>query len=368
MVSRITQENIDLVLTGRAAQSASVRYEPATRLVRLAVLLAGTRTGLSLDEMAEHIEVGRRTIERLRDRIQEIFPQLSFIDGDDRVRRWRLPRETLPSLPTQPGAIATLETLARELSVKGDAARASDLRDAAATLRAMMTPAALTRSEPDIEVLMQAEGSAASPGPRLKLDRALLSDLRRAILGSNLLRLKYRPAETTRAAVRTLCPYAILYGRRAYLIAHTNGTEAMRLWRIDRVSDLTVSPEVFTRQAFDLAEYAAQSFGVFQERPQDVVLRFSPEAAEDASAWIFHPSQTTERQPDGSLVLRLRCGGMRELVWHLLTWGDAVSVLGPDLLRSQLVELSSAAATHHCQTRPCPFGDKGGEQGKSDTF
>lgn len=301
-----------------------MRYEPAIRLVRLAVLLSGSRAGLSLDEMAEHLEVGRRTIERLRDRIEEIFPHLSFTDGDDRVRRWRLPRETLPALPAQPGAIATLETLARELSFKGDDARASDLKDAAATLRAMMTPAALTRSEPDVELLMQAEGSAASPGPRLKLDRALLSDLRRAILGSHLLRLKYRAAEATRATVRTLCPYAILYGRRAYLIAHTSGAEAMRLWRIDRISDLTILPEVFTRQEFDLAAYAAQSFGVFQEPPQDVVLHFTPEAAADAAAWIFHPSQKMEPQADGSLIVRFRCGGMRELDWHLYTWGGSV--------------------------------------------
>lgn len=324
-MSRMIRRNIDVALIGRAVQSISVRYEPATRLVRLAVLLSGSRVGLSLDEMAEHLEVGRRTIERLRDRIEEIFPHLSFTDGEDRVRRWRLPRETLPALPAQPGAIATLETLARELSVRGDDARASDLKDAAATLRAMMTPAALTRSEPDVELLMQAEGSAASPGPRLKLDRSLLSELRKAILASNMLRLKYRPAEATRATVRTLCPYAILYGRRAYLIAHIPGAEAMRLWRIDRISDLRVSSEVFTRQPFDLAAYAAQSFGVFQEPPQDVVLHFTPEAAEDAGAWIFHPSQMMEPQTNGSLIVRFRCGGMRELDWHLYTWGDSVT-------------------------------------------
>jgi len=346
-VSRMIRSNLDVALTGRAVQSKSVRYEPATRLVRLAVLLSGSRAGLSLDEMAEHMEVGRRTIERLRDRIEEIFPQLSFADGEDRVRRWRLPRETLPALPAQPGAIATLETLARELSVKGDDARASDLKDAAATLRAMMTPAALTRSEPDVELLMQAEGSAASPEPRLKLDRALLSDLRRAILGSNLLRLKYRPAEATRATVRTLCPYAILYGRRAYLIAHTSSTEPMRLWRIDRISDLVILPEVFTRQAFDLAAYATQSFGVFQEEPLDVVLRVAPGAAEEALCWLFHPTQVMDREADGALRVAFRAGGMQEMCWHLFTWGPAVTVMAPQRLRECLAEMADEVAAHH---------------------
>ena len=295
--------------------------------MRLVVRLAGSGTGLSLDEMAAELEIGRRTAERLRDRIEEIFPQISYVDGDDRVRRWRLPREALPVLPAQPGAIVTIETLARELSARGDDARAADLRDAAATLRSMMPASTLRRSEPDIEALMQAEGTAASPGPRLKLDRSLLADLRGAILAMTKLRLKYRSAEAVRVTTRILCPYAILYGRRAYLVAHTEAATEMRLWRIDRISDLTVMAEGFIPQPFDLAAFSGRSFGVFQETPHDIELRFKPEAAEDAAAWLFHPSQTVEPQPDGSLVVRFKCGGMRELDWHLYTWGEAVDLI-----------------------------------------
>ena len=299
------------------------------RLLRLVTLLAGSRTGLTLDEMSTELEVGRRTVERLRDRLQDVFPQLEAIDGDDRVRRWRLPRGALPVLPVQPTTIATLETVSIELAGRGEAARASDLREAAATLRAMMSPDALRMAEPDIEALMQAEGSAAQPGPKLKLDRDTLLLLREAILGMRKLQLKYRPAEAKRATARLLCPYAILYGRRAYLVAHTDTTTEMRLWRIDRISEIEVQPDLFNRQEFDLATYASQSFGVFQEPPQDVVLRFIPEAADEAADWVFHPHQTMERQPDGSLIVRFRCGGMQELDWHLYTWGTAATVLTP---------------------------------------
>jgi hypothetical protein len=53
---------------------------------------------------------------------------------------------------------------------------------------------------------------------------------------------------------------------------------------------------------FNLCGYAAQSFGVFQEKPFDVVLRFVPETAEDAARWQFHPTQSTVRETDESLV------------------------------------------------------------------
>ena len=57
-------------------QHGRVRYEPSQRLLRLALKLAGTRTGLTLDEMAGELGVGRRTAERLRDALAGLFPQL----------------------------------------------------------------------------------------------------------------------------------------------------------------------------------------------------------------------------------------------------------------------------------------------------
>jgi predicted DNA-binding transcriptional regulator YafY len=306
-----------------------MRYEPAMRLLRLTTLLAGSRVGLSLDEMMAELEVSRRTAERLRDHVAEVFPALTHRDGEDRVRRWRLPNGVLPPTAPSVSVLASLEGVARDLTKTGDTARGADLREAAATLRALLPPVALRRTEPDIEALMQAEGSAAHPGPRLKLDRALMTDIRSAILGFRKLALTYRPAESNHAGKRILCPYGVLYGRRAYLVAHTEKGAEMRLWRIDRLSDVSVLGENFAAQEFDLAGYAEQSFGVFQEAPQDVVLRFSPEAAEDAAEWVFHPSQTMEQQADGSLMVRFTCGGMLELSWHLFTWGREVEVKEP---------------------------------------
>jgi len=55
-------------------------------------------------------------------------------------------------------------------------------------------------------------------------------------------------------------------------------------------------PLGFARRGdFDLSAYAAQSFGVFQEAPINVVLRFEPEAAADATAWLLHPSRRASR-------------------------------------------------------------------------
>jgi predicted DNA-binding transcriptional regulator YafY len=330
-----------------------MRYAPAERLLRLARHLAATRTGLTLDEMATELEVGRRTAERLRDALADIFPQMNFWDDDERVRRWHLPASALVGIvDVRAEAVAAIETSARECEVRGETDRAALLREASTALRAMMRPDALRRAEPDIAALMEAEGVAMRPGPRPVLAAGVLPTLRRSILGMQPVVVRYAGPDAAEPTTRILCPYGILYGGRGWLVAHVDGLPEMRLWRLDRIVSADLVDRGFQRREdFDLAAYAAQSFGVFQEEPIDVMLRFAPAAAEDAARWVFHPSQTVEFETDGALTVCLRAGGVQEMCWHLFTWGTAVTIMAPDSLQAAMVETVTAASRHHVASR-----------------
>ena len=67
-----------------------MRHEKATRLLDLARMLAGSAEGLTLDEMAAALGVGRRTAERMRDAVWAAFPQMEAID-DPPTKRFRIP-------------------------------------------------------------------------------------------------------------------------------------------------------------------------------------------------------------------------------------------------------------------------------------
>jgi predicted DNA-binding transcriptional regulator YafY len=328
-----------------------MRYGPAEILFRLARHLAATRSGLTLDEMAAELAVGRRTAERLRDTLLAMFPQMESWDDDGRVRRWRLPGSALAGVVTpRAEAVAAVEIVARECEAHGEADRAALLREAATTLRAVMHPDALRRAEPDIAALMEAEGIAMRPGPRPVIAAGVLATLRRAILGMQLVVVRYAGADAEEPATRVLCPYGLLYGGRGWLVAHVEGLPEMRLWRLDRIASVDPLERGFARREdFSLAEYAARSFGVFQEEPMDVVLRFAPEAAEDAAGWVFHPTQTMEPQADGSLIVRFRSGGVQEMCWHLFTWGVGVTVIEPHTLRLKMVRFAHQLLDHLLQ-------------------
>jgi predicted DNA-binding transcriptional regulator YafY len=325
-----------------------MRYAPSERLLRLALRLAGSRTGLSLNEMAADLEVDRRTVERLRDALERLFPQLEHEDDEDRVRRWRLPVAALTGMAEpRPEAIATVENVAKECAARGEADRAALLRDAAATLRALMPQSALRRAEPDIAALMEAEGTAMRPGPRVKLVPGVLTVFRRAITAMEVVSIRYRPQWADEPLQRLVCPYGILYGGRGWLVGPAEGLPEMRLWRLDRVASAELTGRSFLRnENFDLASYAAQSFGVFQEDPMDVVLRVSAGAAEDALTWLFHPSQTMECQEDGSVIVRFRAGGTEEICRHLFSWGRSIDIIAPEKLRAALSRAAADLAAY----------------------
>ncbi|MFI4950138.1 MAG: DNA-binding transcriptional regulator, partial [Caulobacterales bacterium] len=67
-----------------------MRHEKAGRLLELARMLASSAEGLTLDEMAERLGIGRRTAERMRDAVRDVFPQLEEVD-DPPTRRFRIP-------------------------------------------------------------------------------------------------------------------------------------------------------------------------------------------------------------------------------------------------------------------------------------
>ncbi len=323
------------------------RYGPAQRLLRMALLLAASRVGLSIEELARELDISRKTAERMRSAVAEEFPALEYRDGEDRIRRWRLPAGLPDALTApRPEVVAALQSTARDCDARAEADRAALLREAADSLLVRLSPKALLHAEPDIEALMEAEGLALRPGPRPAIRSDVLPSLRHAIVASRMVDLLYQPASGDAYHV-TVHPYGVLCGGRGWLVAQTGVGAEMRLWRLDRIREANELEQHFPPRDFDLRAYAAESFGSFHEPPIDVVLRIIPEAAEAAATWVFHPSQRTEREADGSLLVRFHAGGADEMCWHFFTWGDALAVVSPTDLRERLADMARRAARHH---------------------
>ena len=152
-------------------------------------------------------------------------------------------------------------------------------------------------------------------------------------------RFDYAARGGAEAVQRTVDPCGLLFGSVYYLVARRTGAPDPVLWRLDRMAGVEVlETPAQVPEGFDMDAFARQSFGVFQEPAEDIVLRVRPGSADLAQSFLFHPSQTFEPQPDGGLLLRLRTGGLLELCWHLFTWRGEIEILAPDRLKTLMAE------------------------------
>ena len=326
-----------------------MRYERLQDIVRVAIRLQGALGGLTLDDIRADFGVSRRTAERLRDAVEAIFGPLEMVDTGDNRRHWRLRSDALRRLVAfSAGELTALASAAAVLERSGFGERAATLRELATKLRATLRTESLARIESNIEALVHAEGLATRPGPRQRLDAGLLVLLREAITTGRVVEFCYLARSTGRRSHQSVQPYGLLYGSRAFLVARTDWADEPRLWRLANMSEARLAAETFERDpTFDLQRYAKRSFGTFQEIPVEVVLRFDQAAARDASAFLFHPDQTTEENADGSLTVCFTAGGVDEMCWHLFTWGESVTVEQPARLRQRLTEMCASIAAHH---------------------
>ena len=327
-----------------------MRHEKAAALLRLARALAGSAEGLTLDEMGRAVGADRRTTERMRDALWELFPEMEALP-DPPTKRFRIPAglDGFLNAPTA-DELAALGAAAGELEAQGAGVRAAALRTLERKILAALRAPARRRIAPDLEALLQAEAIAVQAGPRPSESEAVLGAVREAIKAGRALRFAYAGGSTP-GRPREVTPYGLLFGRANYLVAAEGAGEDRaepRNWRLDRLGEVEVLDRPALRpDGFSLQAYADRSFGIYQDAQEDVGLRFSPAAAEGALRWRFHVGQTVEREPDGAVTVRFRASGLRELAWHLFSWGAEVRVLAPERLRTILVEELRAALAAH---------------------
>ncbi len=321
-----------------------MRYARADRLIQLALEMQAARGGLTLSDIEQRFGVSRRTAIRMRDAVVAAFPQADQVPSNDRSKRWRLSGgATRPLLGITADDLASLENAAALLARENLPDQADELRGVASKIRATLAAELMRKIDPDLGALAEAEGLAMRPGPRPAIPATLFAQLRNAIKSCRVVSFAYASRTGSDEEERIVRPLGFLYGHRHYLVAlpgakdPPEGAVRPRFYSLPQISKLKLLPESFTRDAaFSLRGFVAPSFGVYEETPVDVVWRFSAEAAPIARQFQFHPTQSNELQPDGSLIVRFHAGGLLEMAWHLMTWGRHVEVLAPQALKDLL--------------------------------
>lgn len=300
----------------------------------LAVLQAHGEAGVHVDEIARRVGMSKRTVYRdLRALESEIAVPL----WNDEHGTWGVTADAL--LP--PLKLSLLEAMAVVISARLMARYADkydpDLAAAFQKLEEVL-PAAL--AEPVERTL-----SVLATRPRDERFSRNVHLLTRAWAERRLVTFTYAPARygdadrlPRPARVR---PYLIepsLQTHALYLIGFDETRSAVRTFKIERISDLAVSPETFDPPPSGMLERVLRTAWdiIADQPPVDVALRFAPGVAARVGETTWHPTQRLETGPGGSLIWHATVSGTVEIRLWILSWGDEVEVLEPAELREDV--------------------------------
>lgn len=306
-------------------------------------MLATGRRGVTLDDIQEEFSCSERTAQRMTFALQAAFPQTDYAIGEDRRARWNISARAIAPLltPSSEELVALAEAIA-QLDHAGMPKEATHARSLEKKVRALIPPEKGTKLDVDKEAILEALGHAARPGPQPAADEDVVESIYDALKGPNLLRIIYRRRDEDEPSERIVAPHGLLLGVRRYLVARdtAKGPQAnLRHYRVEEIYEAEMLAGSFEIDPdFNLKKHAEKGFGSYESEREfgEVVWRFRPDAAAQARRFVFHPTQSTEEDEDGSLVVRFMASGFLEMTWHLYQWGDAVEVLAPAPLREMV--------------------------------
>ena len=304
------------------------RLNKANEIIELAIIMQNSYNGLTLDDIAKEFECSRRSAERMKAVLVEKFgSKIEEVQNlTDKKKRWRFKKGTMNWLINFTSAdFANLEQCKKSFK---SPIKQKEIDELIEKIKAL-NPENI--SDVDIDEILSNQAYVIRQGFRDNIKLLPLETLQQindSILCQKQIRINYYDQEYT------LNPYGILYSDRAYLIAYNTKAKAIWTFRISKIKEITLTDNYFEKEDdFDLKEYCARSFGVFQGEIFDVLLQFNKEAVEDVKDYFFHPTQVGKLEKDGSYTLSLKASGEYEIITELLKWRDSVKILAPESLK-----------------------------------
>ena len=323
-------------MSARKPGKPAKKYSQAARLHDVIRILEA-RYGATVDEIAEEANVTRRTVYRDLDAIRDAgYPLISEKEPDGRtLYRFMTGFKKIPPITFSLEELMTLYLCRGQLSFLQGTPFQEDLEAIFGRLRSSLPP----RSVAHLERI----ASAATPrfqGVRdYQQKKDFLEDLRKALLYQYRCRLTYTPPHRE-ATEYVFDPYTLLFFNNSlYLGGYAHNRKALRLFLVDRVDQVELLDDRFeVPEEYNADDLTGSAFGLIEGDTVELKVRFGSAVAHLISERHWHPSQSIEEQPDGSLILSLQASGEKEILAWLYSYLPHVQVLDPPQFKQMFAE------------------------------
>ena len=303
------------------------RLVKAEQIIELAMMFQNSFCGLCIDDIKAHFEISRRSAERMKALLFELFPEkIEEVKTNDKKKRWRFIKGTMNMLISfTADDLANLESLK---SLSNDEERQKSISEIINKIKALTPQKNLLSLDTDIDAILETEGFAVRQHSRIKLEPKLLEKIRLAMLAFKKLNFDYKISDEKKNI--TVEPYGLIIADKYYLVGFNEYVNGIRQYRADKISNLEIVDEYFEKdEKFNLKKYMENSFGVYQEEPYDITLLFDSDVRDDVLNYCFHPTQKIKELKDGKVQVQFKAGGSYAICQELFKWGCSVKIKSP---------------------------------------
>ena len=323
-----------------------VHFKALLRLQKIHALIAGQKYP-SVENLAEALQVNRRTVKRdiaaFRDRFQAPLAYDKKRKGYFYTHHnWELPIASLED--TELFAFFVTVLL---LQAKGQVYQDAKLQKALAKIASRLP------EEIYVNLSYLLENISVQEIPHVFVRAEILDLLTACATEKRTVEFDYyspHSRETKHRKANVL----LLHNHEGdwYAIAFDHLRRQIRDFHVGRMSDLTETKEFFSPpKSWNRQKYLNGGFGMFRGgRPTEVEIVFEPFQAQ----WIkerqfFHPNETREELPDGSLRLNFQVGekGLEAVARFCLKYAGSCRAVRPGKLREIIREKLQKALEEH---------------------
>jgi predicted DNA-binding transcriptional regulator YafY len=139
-----------------------------------------------------------------------------------------------------------------------------------------------------------------------------------------------------------LSPYQLLFHNHSwYVIGRSSLHAAVRTFNVGRIRALKPLEDRYqVPRNFSLERYLGNAWRLVRGSgaDQEVRIRFQPLVARNVAEVLWHRTQRTHFNDDGTLEFRVKVSGLDEISWWILGYGDQAEVLAPTALREKIID------------------------------
>lgn len=308
------------------------RLNKTEEIIELAMMFQNSYCGLCIDDIKEHFECSRRSAERMKSLLFDLFPEkIEEVQTNDKKKRWRFIKGTMNSLISfTADDFANLEYLK---GLSNDENRKKELDELIAKIKALTPQKNLQSLDTDVSAILESEGFAVRQYFGVKAEPLILEKIRNAMLAFKKVQFNYPTDKGNRTI--TLNPYGVIIADKYYLVGFNEYVKDLRLYKVDKISGLEIVEEYFEKdEKFSLTEYCNNSFGIYQEEPLRITLEFDKSVEDDVLNYHFHPTQKLKQLENGNVQVKFIAGGTYAICQELFKWGGKVQIKKPIELKN----------------------------------